>query len=128
VFLNQSLDSVQFGGPKPATSFQTDRLKPELGLRPIAFHMYVRRLVPVARVEEEPVRSDPQHRRHVSKVPQRYAYDKGDSRGRRWGIAVTSGCDDRAAEHKGPAYFSGSGILTVLDRARVSGGNVLIVR
>jgi hypothetical protein len=49
---------------KPAAPFESHRINPKLCLLILTFHMNVRRLIPIIRIEEESVRSDTKNRWH----------------------------------------------------------------
>jgi hypothetical protein len=55
LFLNERFELVKFTVPEAVASFKADRIKPELGLAIVSLHMHVRRLVPIGRIEEEPI-------------------------------------------------------------------------
>jgi len=59
---DQSFDPSKLHPVETAAPFQADRFEPELGGRAFAFHVYVRRFVPVRRVEQEPIRPEPKNR------------------------------------------------------------------
>jgi hypothetical protein len=50
---------------KPAASLKPHGLKPELGDILVTLHMHVLRLVSVAGIEEQPIGSDSENRRHL---------------------------------------------------------------
>jgi hypothetical protein len=47
---------------KPAAPFESHRINPKLCLLILTFHMNVRRLIPIIRIEEKSVRSDAKNR------------------------------------------------------------------
>jgi len=47
MFVNQSLNLVQFRTAESSASFQSHWIQPELGLRVVTFHVDVTRLLPI---------------------------------------------------------------------------------
>ena len=68
---HQSVNTPEFRPPKSAALLQTNRLKPELRQKSVPLYVNVRRLIPVAREEKEPVRTAPKNRRHKPTLPDR---------------------------------------------------------
>jgi hypothetical protein len=60
---NQILDPQEFRAAKTATPLQAHRVEPDLGVRLLPLHVNMRRLVPIRRIEEEPVWPRSQNRR-----------------------------------------------------------------
>ena len=58
---------VELRTPEAAALVEADGVEPELGQVLVALHVDVRRLGPVAGVEEEPVRASPEHSRHAER-------------------------------------------------------------
>ncbi len=65
VLLYQPMDSPQLDAIETHASLQSNRIEPILGNTPVAFDMNMRRLFPVTCEEEEPIRTDAEHRRHA---------------------------------------------------------------
>jgi hypothetical protein len=64
VVLHQKLHAPNLGPPKATALGQPNRIKPEFGSIRVPFHMDVPRLVSVSGVEEQPIGSAPEDRRH----------------------------------------------------------------
>src|SRR3954468_4160377 len=64
VFFDQSLDPHDLTTAEALTVLESNRLQPELCDLVLAFHMDVRRLVPISCIEEKPVRSRTKNGRH----------------------------------------------------------------
>ena len=65
MLLDQLTDAVNLFPPKAAAALQPDGVEPELCFASVAFDMDVRRLTPVAGVEEEPKGAYAEHGRHA---------------------------------------------------------------
>ena len=64
MFENQAMDALDLDATETYAALESNRLEPELRQLIFSFHVDVRRLLAVARVEEEPIRAQAQHRRH----------------------------------------------------------------
>ena len=62
MFLYQRRNPVQFDRGESEVVLQPHRLQPELGGLSVARHVDMGRLAPVARKEDEPIRTAPQDR------------------------------------------------------------------
>src|SRR2546425_10802707 len=60
---------MKLGPAESLAPFQPPRVEPKLGLMILAFHVDVRRLIPVTGVEEKPVRADSQYGWHRFTLP-----------------------------------------------------------
>ncbi|HXI22932.1 MAG TPA: hypothetical protein VNG71_03575 [Pyrinomonadaceae bacterium] len=60
----QFLKPVHFATTKAATPIQADRIESELRETLVTLDVNVQRFTPIARVKEEPVRSNSEYRRH----------------------------------------------------------------
>lgn len=69
MLFDKLLHAIDILAPESVASFQPNRIESELGFAIVAFDVHVRRLVPVARIKEEPKWPDPQHRRHPGMLP-----------------------------------------------------------
>jgi len=58
VFLDEPLYPIDFTSTESSTPFNPDRIEPEFGLHLLAFNMNVGRLITIARIKEESVRTD----------------------------------------------------------------------
>jgi hypothetical protein len=65
VMLDQPMNSAQLDAAEPHTSLKSNRIEPVLGDIITPFDMNMRRLLAVSGVEEEPIRTDAEHRRHA---------------------------------------------------------------
>src|SRR6059036_3298816 len=61
---NQAMDTLYLDATETHAALKSDRLKPELRDLILSFHVHVRRLLAVARVEKEPIPTQAQYRRH----------------------------------------------------------------
>ncbi len=64
MFRDKIQDLIQFVSTEAVIPSQANRLQPELRLEGLSAHVYVNRLLTIARIEEEPVGADPHRRRH----------------------------------------------------------------
>jgi hypothetical protein len=83
VIFDQVLNSIDVFAAETVTTFQPNRIEPELGFAIVALDVHVRWFVSVARVKEESEWSAPQHRRHHVMVPPGGAGDKSPSQGKK---------------------------------------------
>jgi len=67
-FLDHSLNPPNFRAVKATTFLQPDRIKPKFCHLVLAFHMHMHGLIPVAGVEENPIRTGSEHRGHLNEV------------------------------------------------------------
>jgi hypothetical protein len=65
VLLDQSLNSIDFSPRKAAAALKPHRVKPVLSDIVITFNVHVRRLLSIASIEEKPIRTQSQNRRHA---------------------------------------------------------------
>jgi hypothetical protein len=68
--LNQSLNPSNLNRLEAAAGLEANGAQPELRRVLISLDVNVRRLVRIARVEEETIRAGPQHRRHRYTLPE----------------------------------------------------------
>lgn len=61
---NQAMDALDLDATETHAALKSNRLEPKLGELFLSFHVDVRRLLAIARVEKEPIRTKAQHRRH----------------------------------------------------------------
>jgi len=67
VCLDEGLNPLEFRPCKMITTSQPYRLKPKLRLCVVSFYVHMEGLRPISGIEEEPVRSDPQHCWHTER-------------------------------------------------------------
>src|SRR5438093_13491780 len=91
---DQAMDTLYLDATETHAALKSNRLKAELRELMLSFHVYVRRLLPVARVEEEPIRTQAQHRRHPTMMDRaRGPLQAGWSKRRNvraWGLTTVS--------------------------------------
>jgi hypothetical protein len=65
VMFDQPMNSPQLDATEPQASLKSNRIEPVLGDIIASFDMNMRRLLTVSGVEEEPIGTDAEHRRHA---------------------------------------------------------------
>jgi hypothetical protein len=65
MILDQLADSINLFSGETAAALQPNGVEPELRLAVVAFDMDVRRLIPIAGIEEEPEWTHAEYSRHV---------------------------------------------------------------
>jgi hypothetical protein len=65
MLLDQLVDSVDLFSTKAVTALQSNGVEPELRLTVVPLYMNMRRLAPIAGIEEEPERTYSENSRHV---------------------------------------------------------------
>src|SRR5262249_38003925 len=69
MLLDQLVDAVDFFPAEAATALEPDRVEPEFRLAVVSFDMDVRRLTPIAGIEEEPKWTHAEYGRHATMLP-----------------------------------------------------------
>jgi len=83
---------------QPLAARQANRIKPELGFPVVALDVDVGQLGTIAGIEEEPLRPDPQHRRHAPMLRQRPS--RGNAVATKGSIHPTLQCKCAAARRE----------------------------
>src|SRR5262245_10817452 len=77
MLLDQVTDAVDLFPAEAVAALQQDEVEPELRFAVVTFHMDVRRLAPIAGVEEEPEWAHAEHGRHADMLRRPGAMSNG---------------------------------------------------